>query len=207
MEKEKILNALKKLREISKKRNFDQSVDLIIVLRNINLKDPKMKINSPVLLPHGSGKDKNVVVFSDSIKSDKFEVVDSKKIEEIGKDKKTAKKFTKSLDFGLSEPKLMTLVGRYLGRYLSPRGKMPQIITDMKNVEQRVNQLRKSVRVRIKDSPVIQCKIGKESMKDEEIAENVLAIINFVIQHLPEGKANIKKVYLKFTMSDIVEVA
>lgn len=206
MDKEKILKAIKKLRESSKKRNFDQSVDLIIVLKNINLKDPKIRINSPVKLPYGSGKDKKVVVFSDNIKSEKFEVVDSTKIEEIGKNKRTAKNFSKSIDFSLAEPKLMTLIGRYLGRYLSPKGKMPQIITDTKNIDSRVEELKKSVRVRLKDSPVIQCKIGKESMKDEEIAENALTVINFVIQHLPEGKSNIKKIYLKFTMSDVVEV-
>lgn len=69
-----------------------------------------------------------------------------------------------------------------------------------------VDTLRKSVRIRIKDSPVIQCKVGKENMKDEDVAENVKAVVKYLETRLPKGKSNIDKLWLKLTMSEPMQV-
>jgi len=199
-----ILEALKELRSKSKPRNFVQTVDLIVNLKEIDLKKPENKINEVVELPYGRGKEASVVVFSDEIKNLDVPVLNSKDIEELAKNKRACKKLAKETEFFLAEAKLMPVVGKHLGRYLAPRNKMPKLISG--DVKQMIESMKKSVRVKIKSSPVIQCPVGTEKMKDEEIAENIKQVLKFLEEKLPKGKNNIKNVFVKLTMSAPVKV-
>ncbi|MCS7105961.1 MAG: 50S ribosomal protein L1 [Candidatus Aenigmarchaeota archaeon] len=202
--KEEIIEKIKELREKSKKRNFVQSFDLIINLKEFDPKKPENKITEDVVLPYGKGKEARVVIFSDTIKNVNAEVLTSSDIEKIAKNKREVRKFVKNTDFFLAEPKLMPIVGKYLGQFLGPRGKMPKIITG--NVEKLIEDYKKSVRLRIKDSPVVQCTVGKENMKDEEIAKNIEAVLEALKAKLPKGKQNISEVLLKLTMSKPIKI-
>jgi len=199
-----LIDAVKEARKNSKKRNFVQTFDLIVNLKDIDLKKPENRINEIVELPYGRGKDIQIVVFSDSYKDLGVPVLNSKEIEEISKDKRSSKKLAKKTEFFLAEPKLMPIVGKFLGRFLAPRGKMPKIVTG--DIKKEIEVLKKSVRIRIKNSPVVQCPVGTENMKDEEIAENVKAVLKFLEEKLPKGKNNIKNVYLKLTMGKPVKL-
>jgi len=201
---EKILEAIKELREKSKKRNFLQTFDLIINLKEFDTKKPENKINEDFILPYGKGEEAKVVIFSDTIKEAKAEILRSSDLEKLAKDKRSLRKLVKNTDFFLAEPQLMPLIGKILGQFLAPKGKMPKIISG--DVEKMVENYKKSVKIRIKDSPVVQCTVGKENMKDEEIAQNVQAIINFLKERLPKGSKNIKEVLLKLTMSKPVKI-
>jgi len=200
-----ILEAIKKAREVSKKRNFEQTFDLIVNLRAFDTKKPESRINEIVELPYGIGREIKIVVFSDEIKElDGAEIINSKEVEEIVKNKRFAKKLAKNTDFFIADPKLMPIVAKNLGRFLVPRGKTPKpIVGDVKKM---IESLKKSIRIRIKDAPVIQCPVGTESMKDEEIEANILKILKFLEERLPKGKANIKNIIIKLTMGKPVKV-
>ncbi len=202
--KEKILNKIKELREKSKKRNFVQTFDLIINLKEFDVKKPENKITEDIALPHGRGSEAKVVIFSDSIKDVDAQVLTSADIEKIAKNKREVRRIAKNTDFFLAEPKLMPLVGKYFGQFLGPRGKMPKIISG--NIEKLIENYKKSVRIRIKDAPVVQCLVGKENMKDEEIAENIETVIETLKAKLPKGKQNIGEVLLKLTMSKPIKI-
>jgi large subunit ribosomal protein L1 len=98
----------------------------------------------------------------------------------------------------------MPLIGKHLGIYLGPRGKMPKLATG--DINDLIKKLKNSVNIRLKDLPLIQCSVGNERMKDEEIAENILAVLKFLEEKLPKGKANIKNMMIKLTMSKPVKV-
>ncbi|MFH7880519.1 MAG: 50S ribosomal protein L1 [Candidatus Aenigmatarchaeota archaeon] len=200
-----ITKALEELRKISKKRNFIQRVDLIVNLKGIDTKKPENRINEILELPYGSGKESKVLVFSDEIKEDiGCEILSSKEIEEISKNKRKAKKLAKNYDFFLSDPKILPLVTKNLGKFLAPRGKIPKPITgDVKKV---VQSLKKSVRIRIKDSPVIQVPVGNENMKNEEIEKNIKEVLRFLVEKLPKKKNNIDEILVKFTMSKPIKI-
>lgn len=106
--------------------------------------------------------------------------------------------------FFLAEAPMMPVVGKALGQFLAPRGKMPKIITG--DATHLVKNLKKSVQIKIKDAPVIQCLVGSEDMPDEDVAENVEAVLEFLNTKLPKGKHNIGKVLIKLTMSGPVKV-
>lgn len=196
---EKITEAIKKLRESSKKRKFDQTFDMIINLKELDVKK-EGKINEEVVLPHGSGSESKVAIFSDSIKSvDGSEVYNSSDVNEIVNNKRLGKRLAKDTEFFLAEPKLMSVVGKAMGQTLAPKGKMPKIFTG--DPKAMVQNLRKSIRVKIKDSPVIQCVVGKESMDDKQLTENINAVLKHLEAKLPKGRANIGVVLLKMSMS------
>lgn len=197
----KIEEAIEELKK--NKRNFDQTVDLIITLRNIDLKKPENRITKEIILPHGRGKDAKVGIFSDKFGIKKDE------IEKIAKSKREAKKLAKKYDFFLATADLMPLIGKALGKFLAPRGKMPQPIPPTftkEQIDKIVEKKKKSILIRVKTSPQIQVPVGKQSMDTKAIKENVEHVIKEVISALPKGRAQIRDVYLKLTMSKPIKI-
>lgn len=200
---EQIENALNELKK-SEKKNFVQSIDLIISLKGIDLKKPESKFSEDVILPHGRGKDAQVAVFSDNLSNLGCDIFTSVDIQRFATDKRGAKNLGEDTDFFLSEPPLMPLIGKVLGQVLAPRGKMPKLITG--DVKRLIENYKKSVRIAVKNAPVIQCFVGKEDMDNRKVAENVEAVLKFLETKLPRGRQNMGKVLLKLTMSKPVKV-
>jgi len=200
---EEIENALNQLKA-GEKKNFTQSVDLIVSLKGIDLKKAENKFSEDLVLPHGRGKDAEVVVFSDNLSNLGCGIFTTADIQRFASNKRDAKELAKDTDFFLSEPPLMPLIGKSLGQILAPRGKMPKLISgDVKNL---VENYKRSVRVAVKNAPVIQCFVGKEDMGNKKVAENVETILKFLETKLPRGRQNIGTVLLKLTMSKPVKV-
>ena len=197
---EKTLNELKG----SEKRNFVQSIDLIISLKGVDLKKPENKFSEDLVLPHGRGKDARVAVFSDNLSDLGCDIFTTADIQKFAADKREAKKLGEVVDFFLSEPPLMPLICKSLGQMLAPRGKMPKLITG--DAKKLVENYKKSVRVSVKNAPVIQCFVGKEDVETKKIVENVESILKFLETKLSRGRQNIGKVLLKLTMSKPVKV-
>ncbi len=200
---EQIENALNELKK-SEKKNFVQSIDLIISLKGVDLKKSESKFSEDVILPHGRGKDAQVAVFSDNLSNLGCDIFTAADIQKFATDKRGAKTLGEDTDFFLSEPPLMPLIGKVLGQVLAPRGKMPKLITG--DVRRLIENYKKSVRIAVKNSPVIQCFIGKEDMDNRKVAENVEAVLKFLETKLPRGRQNMGKVLLKLTMSKPVKV-
>lgn len=195
------LEKIKELKE-SKKRRFRQSIELIIVLKDVDIKELKNKIQE-VYVPNGI--ESKVVIFSEVKKIDGIDHYTPKDIEKIGSSAREARKFARKFDFALAEQKLITLIGKVLGKYLAVRGKMPKPIVDEKILPQQIEKLKKSVRINLKQNQ-IQIKIGKEDLEEEKIIQNIKEVLNQIIEKLPEGEKNIKKIYVKLTMSKPVRI-
>ncbi|MBI2971192.1 MAG: 50S ribosomal protein L1 [Candidatus Aenigmarchaeota archaeon] len=182
------------------KRGFSQTIDLIISLKNIDLKKPENRFSKDVTLPHGRGKDVTVGVISDSIAG----AIAKSAIEQM--DKKGIKQLAKKYEFFVCEAPLMVFVGKVLGKYLGPRGKMPKLLLPNQNHAAVVDELKRSVKVRIRDAPSIHVPIGTESMESAHLAENAESVLDEVKRSLPKGDTQIKSVMLKLTMSKPLKV-
>jgi large subunit ribosomal protein L1 len=196
----KIDEAIKRVRE-GEKRKFVQTIDLIVNLRNIDLKKPENKFSKDIILPNGRGKEVSVCVLSDTVEGG----IRKHEIEAFGANKSAAKQFTKKYDFFVCEAPLMPLVGKILGRYLGPKGKMPRLLVPGKDPKFVIDETMKSVRVNVRDSPTIQIAVSSEEMQDEQIKENIEKVIEEVRKSLP-AKAQIRNAYIKTTMGKPVRI-
>jgi len=205
MDDEKIKEAIKAALEKSKKRNFKQSVDVAITLKDVDMNNPKNRIDEEVILPNGRGKPAKVAIFAGGELALKArDVVDliikPEEIDDLAKDKKKMKKIANEHDFFIAEAPLMPVIGKKLGVVLGPRGKMPKPVPPTADIKTIVDNLRKSVRIRSKSNKTFHAVIGTEDMEPEKLAENLKAIIKRLEDKLERGRQNIESVYVKTTM-------
>jgi len=193
-----IKDAIKQLKE-QEKRKFSQTFDLIINLTNIDLKKPENKVNKELILPHGRGKEIRVGLITQKD-------TPAAKLDELGKDKKAAKAFGKQFDFFLAEAPLMVAVGKNLGRYLAPKGKMPKPMPPGADPKRLIEDAKKSIRINVRESPTIHTIVGTEAMSDEQLFENVDFVLKNVEKILPKGRSQMKNALLKLTMSKPVKL-
>ena len=210
MEKGTVLKALKELRESQKKRNFSQGVDLIINLKNLDLKKPENHIELYIPLAHGKGKKNKVcALVGPELRDDAEKVCDGciaeKDFETQAKDNRKLKRLADEYEFFIAQANIMPKVATAFGRVFGPRRKMPNpkagcIVPPKINLVPLVEKLQKTVKAVAKERPLIQVSVGNEAMDDEKITENAMAVYSQVYGRLPLEKNNIKSVYLKFTM-------
>ncbi len=207
VEETKIIEALKKAKEKSKKRNFSQTWDLIVNLKNIDLTKPENRFSGAIILPNKKGKKTEVCVIADSsINEVKKLGVKYLTKDDLKKIKKTeVKKLADQYDYFLGEVTLMPQIGKILGPVLGPRGKMPKPFPPNANIKSMIESGEKTFNVNVK-IPIIQGAVGSEEMKEEEVAENIKTILNFIEGKLPKGKQQIKNIFVKLTMGAPVKV-
>jgi large subunit ribosomal protein L1 len=199
------LNAVKKALESAKKRNFKETVDISINLKDIDLSIPKNRITDDVILPHGRGRPVKVCVIGGSELVQRAKAVADRVItaDELGKiadDKKQAKKMAGEFDYFIAEASLMPVVGKRLGIVLAPRGKMPKPIQPGADPKPVIDNLRKTVSVKSKDRKTFHAPVGTIEMTPEQIAENIDMILKKITGKLDRGAMNIGSVWVKTTM-------
>ena len=204
MVNEKLIEVVKKIRD-TKKRNFKQSFDLAINLKNIDLKKPENRIKTEVILKNGLGKENIVGVIVDSLlpqtnNIENIVLIKKDQLAGLGKNKKESKKIAKQCRYFLAEAPLMPLVGKNLGPVLAPRNLMPLPIPPNANLGAMVNEKRNVLKIQLKEAPTIHVGVGTEDMDDQKIAENIDTVIKNVISKLPKGKEQIKNYVIKLTM-------
>jgi len=209
LDKKSIENALDNVYSSAKERKFDESIELIMTFKNLNIKNKEHRVDYFVALPHPYlSKVRSLVFVKDKHLAEGLKGVVDKIIldEEIPKiQKKDAKKMSAEYDVFLAEGPVMLTIGKYLGQVLSPRGKMPTIAPpNPQAIKVLIDAAPSKVKVsntKNKSSVALQLKIGRRSMAKPEVADNVMAIYNSIIEKLPAGKHNVKALYVKTTMS------
>jgi len=206
MEAEEIVGTVKEVLS-SRERGFVESVDLCINLKNIDLKQPKNRINVDVVLPK-KVKEPKVGVFAAGeialkAKEAGAEVIDPEELKRM--DKKKARAVVQKYDYFVADASLMALVGKSLGTVLGPRGKMPEPIPPGAEPAQILSRLEKIARIRSKTT-TLWVNIGRKDMDANDIAENAAAVIKAVESRLERGWQNIHSIYMKTTMGPAVKV-
>ena len=179
-----IEKAITELKRTSKTK-FDATVEV-----HINLKiDPKKNdetVRTTTILPHGTGKDKKVAVFSSkTVKEADIQLTeaDLKKIE------KGTLKPGVDFDVIVSEPRFMAKIAS-VARILGPQGMMPnpKSGTVTEDVEKAVKQI-KGGKIEIRNevnAPIIHSIIGKVSFEDKKLIENFNELLSAVRQAKPQ---------------------
>ena len=197
--------AVQKALESAKKRNFVETVELAINLKDVDLSIPKNRITDDIILPNGRGRAVKICVIGGGELALKAKdvadvVITPDELQAIADDKKQAKKLANSTDYFIAEAPLMAVVGKRLGTVLGPRGKMPKPIAPGVDPTAMIDGLRRTVSVRTKDRMTFHAPVGTVEMSAEELADNIETILKRVELKLEKGRMNIASSYVKTTM-------
>lgn len=216
MEKKDVIETLKKVRESSKERKFAQRVDLILNLKDLDIKKPENQVDFFLNLPKGKGVKTSVCALVgpelwEDAKKDMDHAILQDDFAKYATDKKAAKQVAEKYDVFIAQANIMAKAAGAFGRVLGVRGKMPNpkagcVIPPKTNLKALHTTLQSQIRISAKTSPMIQVPIGTEKMSDEELTENFMAVYNALVHALPAEKNNIKNMFLKTTMGKPVSM-
>ena len=213
--KEAFLKAWKTAKEGSPKRKFTQSGELIITLKDLDIKKQDNQIDVFLQLPHATGKKiKLCALVGPELAAQAKEACDTVILAEefkTYKDKKVLKKLAEDHDHFIAQANIMADVAKTFGKIFGPKGKMPNpkagcVVPPNANIKQITDRLRKLTRLLTRNQFNTKSLIGKEDQDDAEVVDNCIAIYNQVLSNLPGEKANIKSVLLKTSMGKPVKV-
>jgi len=207
-----VKKAVNEVKEKSPQRKFEESVEIAINLKDVDMSNPKNRINEEILLPNGRGKDVKVAVFgSDELKAKARGSADfvfgAEDISKFAEDKKAFKKIVNQAYFFIAEATLMANIGKSLGQVLGPRGKMPRPIPPGQDPAPLIKNLKNTVKARSRNALTFHVPVGTRSMDTDKISENIMAVMNRITGKLERGASNIRSVYVKTTMGNAVEIS
>lgn len=164
---------------------FDETVEVAVKL-GVDPKHADQQVRGAVVLPHGTGKTKRVVVFA---KGEKVKEAEDAGADVVGAEDLVAKIQGGWLDFdvAVATPDMMALVGR-LGKVLGPRGLMPnpKVGTVTADVARALNEIKAGkIEYRTDKAGNIHAPIGKASFDAEKLAANFRTVIETLIKAKP----------------------
>ena len=211
-ETSEIKKAVEKALGDKKERKFTESFDLHIGLKGVDLKDPSKRFRVEVLLPHKLTKDVRLCVIADEATLTKAKAAGVKntlnetQLEELVRNPSEAKTFIDGIDYFLAIPQMMATVGRLLGRFLGPAGKMPAVMPPQADVNDFVTRYGRTCRVRLRQNPVIHTRVAMEDMSIDQIVDNVRTILSEVENRMEQGANNIRNMFVKTTMGPAIKI-
>lgn len=212
LDKKTVVNAVKEAKEKSGGKKFNQAVDLILNITEIDMKAPGGKITEVIELPHAAWKPNKIVVVASgelalkARRSNADRVLERADLETFAGKKKDLRRIASTFDVFMAEASLMPLVGKILGPVLGPRGKMPVPVPPNADIEALLSKYRKTVVVRMRNQPIIQVSVGAENMSEDELWDNIQAVLRVLDTKLKRGLKNIKLAYIKTSMGVPVKI-
>jgi len=187
---------------------FDETVEAAVKL-GIEVKHADQMVRGAVVLPHGTGKTRRVLVFA---KGDKAKEAEDAGADFVGADDVVAKIQGGWLDFdvAVATPDMMAVVGR-LGRILGPKGLMPNPKTGTVTADV-VNAIREikagKIEYRAEKAGIIHAPIGKASFDVEKLMENLETLIDALVRAKPAAAKGqyLRSIAVSSTMGPGVKV-
>ena len=201
------MEAIKLVKQVAP-ANFDETVEAAIRL-NVDTRHADQQVRGAVVLPHGTGKTKKVLVFA---KGEKAKEAEEAGADYVGDEDLVQKIQNGWMDFdvAIATPDMMPLVGR-LGRILGPRGLMPnpKVGTVTMDIERAVKESKSGkISYRTDKAGIIHAPIGKISFDEEKLYKNFSVLIDVLIKAKPESVKGtyFKSIVLSSTMGPGIRV-
>ena len=190
------------------KAKFDETIELHVRL-GVDPRQADQQVRGVLVLPHGTGKTKRVLVIAKGAKADAAQAAGA---DYVGAEELIAKIQGGWFDFDvmITTPDMMGMVGR-IGRVLGPKGLMPnpKSGTVTMDVEKAIKEVKAGkVEYRLDKTAIIHCPIGKKSFGKEKLVENYTALMDAIVKAKPAAAKGqyIKSVVLASTMGPGVKV-
>ena len=175
-----------KLIEQTGKAKFDETVELHVRL-GVDSRHADQQVRGAVVLPHGTGKTKKVLVFAKGPKADEATAAGADFVGAEDMVQKIQSENWFEFDAVVATPDMMGVVGR-IGKVLGPKGLMPnpKSGTVTMDVTKAINDIKAGkVEYRLDKTNIIHCPIGKVSFGEEKLLENLNTIMEAIAKAKP----------------------
>ena len=186
--------AVKLVKETSISK-FDGTVEIAVRL-NLDTKKNDQQLRGAIVLPHGTGKTKKVLVLAKGDAANAATEVGADFVGDVDMITKIEKENWFEFDVIIATPEMMPLLGK-LGKVLGPKGLMPNPKTGTVTVDTKkaVEDVKKGrVEYRTDSYANVHALVGKVSFEEEKLADNIKAFMDVIIKSKPQAA---KGVYLK----------
>ncbi len=207
----KLEEKIKEAKSNGKERKFLESLELAINLKDLDLSNPKNRINDEVVLPKGRGREYKVAIFASEEMRQKVKgTIDisygPEDLSKFADNKKDFKKIVNQVEYFIAESNLMATIGKSLGQVLGPRGKIPRPVPPGQDPSSMIGVLKRTVRVRTRDKKTFHVPVGTRAMPEEDVGANIREVFKRIIGKLEKGSSNIDSIYIKTTMGKAVKL-
>lgn len=193
-----------------KKRKFVESVEIQIGLKDYDTQRDK-RFSGVVKLPHVPRPRMKICVLGDANHCDTaqkldmpFKSVDD--LKKLNKNKKMVKKLARSFDAFMASQALIPQIPRLLGPGLNKAGKFPTMITSSDDLHQKATDIRSNVKFQLKKVLCLGVAVGHVGMNPDELRQNSLMSINFLVSLLKKNWNNINTLHIKSTMGPVQRI-
>ena len=187
-----------------KDRKFVETIELQIGLKNYDPQKDK-RFSGTVKLPFLPRPRMKFCLLGDAQHCDEakkigLDCMDVDALKKLKKNKKLVKKLAKKYHGFLASESIIKQIPRLLGPGLNKAGKFPTLVTHNDNLENKVADVKKSIKFQLKKVLCLGVAVGNVDMSEKEIYVNVQTSVNFLISLLKKNWQNVKSLYLKTTM-------
>ncbi|EGG21035.1 S60 ribosomal protein L10a [Cavenderia fasciculata] len=190
---------------VEAKRNFTETIELQINLKNYDTKKDK-RFSGQIKLATVTKPKLRICIFADQQHCDEAtkigaEFMDIEALKKIGpKNKKGIKQLAKSYDAFLASETILRQVPKLLGPGLNKVGKFPTLLTHNEDMATKINEVKSTIKFQLKKVLCLAVAVGHVNLTEREIATNVIQAINFLVSLLKKQWQNVKTLYIKSTM-------
>merc|ERR1712087_57768 len=191
----------------TKKRNFMETVDLQIGLKNYDPQKDK-RFSGTVKLKHVPRPKFKVCLLGDQQHCDQakslgLDCMSADDLKKLNKDKKKVKKLAKSFDAFIASDTLIKQIPRLLGPGLNKAGKFPTLVTHNDDLRQKVDDLKATIKFQMKKVLCLSVAVGNVAMSEDELVQNIHLAMNFLVSLLKKHWQNVKSLHIKSTMGPV----
>merc|ERR1711924_36279 len=187
-----------------KPRKFLQTVELQIALKDYDTQRDK-RFAGTIKLPHVPRPRMKVCVLGDAVHCEQaqranipFKSVED--LKKLNKNKKLVKKLAREFDAFVASQVLIPQIPRLLGPGLNKAGKFPTLVTHKDDLEAKINDIKSNVKFQLKKVLCMGVAVGNVGMTPDELRQNSLMSINFLVSLLKKNWNNVKTLHIKSTM-------
>ncbi|RKP00995.1 hypothetical protein CXG81DRAFT_12526 [Caulochytrium protostelioides] len=207
-----VRDAIKQMKDGSaaKPRNFLETVELQIGLKNYDPQRDK-RFSGTIKLPSIPRPHLKLCILADAQDADRAKVIGLESmsvddLKKLNKNKKLIKKLAKKYDAFLASEALIKQIPRLLGPGLSKAGKFPTPVSHADNLEDKVNEIKATIKFQLKKVLCLGVAVGHIKMTEDELTTNLMLAINFLISLLKKNWQNVKSLYVKTAMGKPVRL-
>jgi|EP00359_Climacostomum_virens_P001275 large subunit ribosomal protein L10Ae len=201
---QQLMESIQAILKNRKERKFKESIDLQVNLKNYDPQKDK-RFSGSMKLPNVCRPRMTVCLICDLVHEDIAKKAgvptqNQDELKKLNKNKKLVKKMCNQYDAFLCSESIIKNVPRLVGPHMNRAGKFPTVCGQNENLAEKINELQSTVKFQLKKVLCLGTCVGHVDMTEEQVRQNTVMAINFLVSLLKKNWQNLKSAYIKTTM-------